>query len=205
MKSNVDLYKVNSDVLHLLKSAKKIGWNSIKEQTVQRVMYLAKVLYLFGNAERDVFDHYHFSVSLYGPYSDIISRSVKYLISSSYLAANEGVLEFVRENLESLNFKEDDVEQRCKWIDFLIYILGKYGESRVFGFTIHDPLYTHAVETNQQRELSAGSTHNRTISFLNDFRKMFEDTLDKERISSLSAHDYLDLYFEYIFSKIISK
>lgn len=205
MNNQQNLYTANSDVLHLLQHAKKIGWLSIKEQTVQRVTYLAKVLYLFCHRGEDVFDCFRFSVTLYGPHSELINRSLKFLRSSGYIEIVDGTIELIRINNINPMLESKDSDSRSRWIEFIVYILGKYGEPRVFGFSINDPLYLRAVESNLHRELDAGSPENYTILFLNSFRQAFEETLEKDKISSLSSEDYLDLYFEYVFSKIISK
>lgn len=196
--NNNELYYANEDVLCIMHHVKTIGWNSIKEQSVQRIMYLSKVLYSFTHTNANIFDYYHFSVSLYGPYSNLIENSIIYLKSGLYLIEDEnGSIIYSRENPS----EEIDVN-KGKWIKTVILILGKYGENRIFGFTINDPLYKEAVETNQQRELDASSPENKTIKVLNEFRLAFEETLSDT--SSISSEEYIDLYFEYIFSQIIN-
>ena len=81
--------------------------------------------------------------------------------------------------------------------------MGLYGESKIFGFTINDPLYKECIETNIQKILDTSSLENKTVKVLNDFKSAFEDTLDD--VSNISREEYLELYFEYIFSKIITR
>lgn len=196
---NKELYQANEDIICVIDNVKSIGWNSIKEQSIQRIVYLSKVLYSFTHLDRNIFDYYHFSVSLYGPFSGLIENSIVYLKSAMYLLdSEEGSLKYNRNNpLVEKN------EEKEKWIKTIILILGKYGENRIFGFTINDPLYKEAVENNQLRELDTSSPENKTVKVLQEFKQAFEDTLDDT--SSISAEEYLDLYFEYIFSQIIQK
>lgn len=197
--NNTELYYANEDVLCVMHHVKVIGWNSIKEQSVQRIMYLSKVLYSFTHTDNNIFDYYHFSVSLYGPYSSLIENSAIYLKSALYLKEDENSNILYNRESPSKNIDKN----KEQWIKTIILILGKYGENRIFGFTINDPLYKEAVETNQQRELDTSSPENKTIKVLNEFKSAFEETL--QDTSFISADEYLDLYFEYIFSQIIKK
>lgn len=197
MDNRIEMYHANEDILCIMKNAKLIGWRSIKEQSIQRIMYLSKVLYSFTHSDDNKYDYYHFSIDLYGPFSALINNSIIFLKSSQYLVDNfEGKLEISRDN-DSLVFDQD----KDKWIKTIILILGKYGEHRIFAFTIYDPLYKEAVETNQLRVLDTSSVENKTIKVLKAFKKAFEETL--KDTSTISAEEYLDLYFEYIFSQII--
>lgn len=194
---NKELYAANEDVLYLMNNAKSIGWISIKEQTIQRVLYLAKVLYSFTHVDDNIFEYYHYSTSLYGPYSNLIERSVLFLESNEYVKKDE------EGNLST--FRESPVEnvddKKLLWLKQVILILGAYGENKVFNFTINDPLYKEAIETNSQKNLDTDSPENKTIQVLDNFKKAFEDTI--EIASTITKEEYLDLYFEYIFSQII--
>jgi len=199
MNNNKELYYANEDILCITDNVKSIGWESIKEQSLQRIVYLVKVLYSFTHLNENIFGYYHFSVSLYGPFSGLIKNSVIYLKSDMFLLdTDDGGVKYNRSN----SFVWKNVEKE-KWIKTIILILGKYGENRIFGFTINDPLYKEAVENNQVRELDTSSPENRTIKVLNEFKQAFEETLSST--SFIDAEKYLDLYFEYIFSQIINK
>lgn len=50
------LYDANSDILYLIENTKNIGWVSLKEQSIQRVLYLSKVLYTFANHTENIFN-----------------------------------------------------------------------------------------------------------------------------------------------------
>ncbi len=192
-----NLFKANEDILCIMLNVKNIGWFSLKEQSLQRIIYLSQVLYYFTHEDKDnLFDYYHFSLSLYGPFSSLVNNSVVFLKSNQYLMSDKtGNLILNKESPKSID------ESKKKWLKEIIYILGIYGEDKIFGFTINDPLYKEAFDTNQTRELNASSPNNKTIEVLNEFKAAFENTL--ENINSISKEEYLELYFEYIFSQII--
>lgn len=192
-----ELLKTNNDIVGLMKLIKNIGWSSIREQSIQRTLYLTKVLYTFVNSDdKNLFDEYHFSVTLSGPYSELISRSILNLkVREDLIEDNEGNLKISDANHE---FSGD--ENKIDWLKTIVYILGLYGENKIFSFTINDPLYKEAIETNSQKELMT-SPENKTVKVLNEFKAAFEETLDN--VTNISKEEYLELYFEYIFSKII--
>tara|TARA_Y100000815_G_C13283847_1_gene478017 strand:+ start:773 stop:991 length:219 start_codon:yes stop_codon:yes gene_type:complete len=65
--STKELYKANDDIIGLMKLVKNIGWSSIREQSIQRTLYLTKVLYTFISEKEDnLFKDYNFSVSVAG-------------------------------------------------------------------------------------------------------------------------------------------
>lgn len=194
----VELLRANSDVLALLKLVKEIGWNSIREQTIQRILYISKVLYGFVYPEgTHLFDNYHFSITVSGPYSELILRSIIDLKTRESISDVDGEIELVNEIIDP-EFNKNHEE----WLKTVVYILGVYGESKIFNFTIRDPLYEEAIKTNSQEELDT-SPENKTIKVLNAFKETFEETL--KDTSSINKKEYLELYFEYIFSKIIKR
>jgi hypothetical protein len=83
-----------------------------------------------------------------------------------------------------------------------LLILGKYGENKIFSFIVNDPQYDQSVKANLNSEINTNPENN-TLKVLNDFKKAFEDTL--EDTSSISKEEYISLYFDYLFSKIIDK
>ena len=82
----------------------------------------------------------------------------------------------------------------------ILFILSKYGENKIFGFIVNDPLYDISVKSNQSSEIQV-TPENETLLVLNDFKKAFEETLSDT--SSISKEEYISLYFDYIFSQII--
>ena len=196
-KNTKELLRANNDIIVLMQIIKNISWTSLREQSVQRTLYLAKVLYTFVyEKETNLFSDYHFSVSISGPYSELISRSLLDLKRREILNEDkEGNI-----SLGNADFEIEDEVNKISWLKTIIYILGLYGENKIFSFTINDPLYKEAIETNSQKELDT-SPENKTVRILNEFKNSFEETLDS--VSNISKEEYLELYFEYVFSKII--
>ncbi|MGH1385111.1 hypothetical protein [Kordia sp.] len=194
-----ELYRANDDIIDLMKLIKSIGWKSIREQSIQRMFYLTKVLYAFVNENStNPYEDYHFSVSISGPYSDLLNRSILDLkVREAVEESQEGDIKLIDQN-----YKFSKNENKIEWQKIIVYIIGLYGESKIFSFTINDPLYKEAIETNSQKELNT-SPENITVKVLNDFKSAFEETL--ENVSEISKQEYLELYFEYVFSKIITK
>lgn len=192
-----ELFKASNDIIGLMQLIKNIGWSSMREQSIHRTFYLSKVLYTFAHEkENNIFNEYHFSVSISGPYSILLNRSILDLRVKEILIEDyEGNISF-----GNASFQTSDDINKINWLKTVIYILGLYGENKIFSFTINDPLYKEAVETNSQKELDT-SPENKTAKVLNEFKSAFEETLDN--VSNISKEEYLELYFEYIFSKII--
>lgn len=192
-----ELVKVNIDIMTIAAHARKIGWKTISVSTLQRFIYLLKVLYSFINSsENNLFNQYHFNVTTFGPYSELIYRSVVFLLSTRRL---EGDMDGDVKIISKDGVDEMDTE-RINWIDSILLILGKYGENKIFGFIVNDPLYDVSVKSNLPSEIQVTS-ENETLLVLNDFKKAFEDTLPDT--TSISKEEYISLYFDYIFSQII--
>lgn len=192
-----ELVKVNIDIMTIAAHASKIGWETISVSTLQRFIYLLKVLYSFINSsENNLFKQYHFNVTTFGPYSELIYRSVVFLLSTRRL---EGDMDGDVKIISKDGVDEMDTE-RINWIDSILLILGKYGENKIFGFIVNDPLYDVSVKSNLPSEIQVTS-ENETLLVLNDFKKAFEDTLPDT--TSISKEEYISLYFDYIFSQII--
>lgn len=196
---HIDLLKANSDIILLLETCKEIGWSSIKEQTVHRLMYLTSVLHTFMYKSSTLFDSYHFSISVSGPYSSLINDAIVNLKTRELLIEHEGKLAINVEVARDLSLGENE---KKGWFQIIVYLLGIYGENKIFGFVIQDPEYKDVFQRNSVMELDITSD-NKTISILNQFKLMFEETLSD--VSSISDREYLELYFEYVFSKIIKK
>jgi uncharacterized protein with gpF-like domain len=93
-------------------------------------------------------------------------------------------------------------DEKQKWIDVILLILGKYGESKIFSFIVNDPQYEQSVKANLSSEITTDS-ENDTLKVLNDFKTAFEDTL--EDTSTISKEEYISLYFDFLFSQILNK
>lgn len=193
-----ELAMAHYDMMTIISHAKKIGWDTIGMESVQRITYLMKVLYEFCHNEDNLFDSYHFNVTVFGPYSELINRSLIFLLSSQRLVKDQnGNLMIV-----SSDGVDAIAEEKIKWIDTILLILGKYGENKVFSFVVNDPQYDTSVKANLSAEISCTS-ESETIKTLNDFKKAFEETL--EDTTAISREEYISLYFDFLFSQIINQ
>ena len=192
------LMLANADMMTIIAHAKKIGWDTISYNSLQRVVYMMKVFYSFNHTDENVFDLYHFNVSLFGPYSDLVEKSLTFLLTTqSLMGDKEGDL-----RLNSIDGVDTMSNEKIKWIDTILLVLSKYGENKIFSFIVNDPQYEQSVKSNLSSEINT-NPENDTLKVLNDFKKAFEDTL--EDTSSISKEEYISLYFDYIFSQIINK
>lgn len=192
------LMLANADIMTIIAHAKKIGWDTISYNSLQRVVYMMKVLYSFNHDDENVFSLYHFSVSIFGPYSELVDKSLTFLLSSQRLLGDrEGDV-----RLNSMDGVNAVAEDKIKWIDTILLILSRYGESKIFSFIVNDPQYEQSVKANINSEINT-SPENDTLKVLNDFKRAFEETL--EDTSSISKEEYISLYFDYLFSQIINK
>lgn len=192
------LMLANADLMTIIAHAKKIGWDTISYNSLQRVVYMMKVLYSFNHEDENVFYYYHFNVSTFGPYSELVEKSLIFLLATQRLLGEKDI--DVR--LNSSDGVDALSEDKIKWIDTILLILGKYGESKIFSFIVNDPQYEQSVKANLSSEINT-NPENDTLKVLNDFKKAFEETLDDT--SFISKEEYISLYFDYLFSQIIYK
>ncbi|WP_316795209.1 hypothetical protein [Pedobacter agri] len=201
-----DLYNTNNDIIFLLHIGSRIGWTQIKHQSLNRIIYLSKVLYSFiYEAEPNILDHYHFTSTPAGPISSIVNSSLIYLQSAEFIVTSDvGLsLEIAPGQIEKINDDTFDSVKAGKqeWLKAVMLLLGKYGENKVFSFVINDPLYKENTDSNSPKEIAFDSSENKTLQVLKNFKKSFEDSI--EDTSTISKQEYLALYFDYIFSQII--
>lgn len=188
----------NADMMTIVAHTKKLGWDKVSCNSIQRMVYLMKVLYAFVHDDENVFNIYHFNVSLFGPYSELVQKSLIFLISSQRLLGDwNGDV-----TLHSFDGVDALADNKIKWIDTVLLIISKYGENKLFSFIVNDPQYEQSVKSNLSSEIST-EPDNDTLIVLEDFKKAFEETL--ENVSSISKEEYISLYFDYIFSQIIKK
>lgn len=198
MSAREELMLANADMMTIIAHAKKNGWDTISYNSLQRVLYLMKVLYSFNHDDENVFYYYHFNVSIFGPYSELVEKSITFLLASQRLSGEiDGDV-----SLHSLDGVDAMTDEKIKWIDTVLLILGKYGESKIFSFIVNDPQYDQSVKANISSEINT-NPENDTLKVLNDFKRAFEETL--EDTSSISQEEYISLYFDYLFSQIIGK
>lgn len=198
MSNKEELMLANADIMTVIAHAKRIGWDSVSTNTLQRVVYLMKVLYSFCHSDENEFVQYHFNVTVFGPYSDLVYKSLAFLLSSQRLLGDlDGEV-----RINSSDGVDSISEEKKKWMDVILLILGKYGESKVFSFIVNDPQYDQAVKANISSEINT-DLENDTLKVLNDFKKAFEETLTDT--STISKEEYISLYFDYLFSQILGK
>lgn len=201
-----ELYQTNDDIVFILNTGLKIGWEEMKSQSINRIIYLSKVLYSFVNeSEPNIMEYYHFTSNLAGPISSIINSSLVYLESQEFTTSeNSGIrLNIKGDTLENIldPLVDNAKQKRQEWYKTIILLLGKYGENKVFSFTINDPLYIENIESNSPKEITFEDNENKTLKVLNSFKEAFEKSI--KDTSSISKEEYLELYFDYIFSQII--
>lgn len=194
-----DVFVTNGEILQLLHIVDEINWPKIREKTIQRVLYLSKVLYSFVYPEQQrKFEHLTFSRTISGPFSELVASSIVNLLSRELISEDDdGKVELLSREFD---FDVDEIER--EWLKTVIYILGLYGESVVFNFTLRDPVYQESLETNSAKDLDM-SGENSTLKVLNSFRTAFEESLSD--VSSIDGKEYLELYFEFVFSTIIKR
>ena len=197
-----ELLEANLDVIRLFKSSKLIGWNDLKEQSVYRILYLSSVLYSFMFPGEHFKEGYDFTVDMTGPYSKGLRDALTFLVSNDIILLKENKeYELNKSNeLDLSNSSEQD--RKTGWLKNVLYILGTYGEKKVYEFVIRDPEYRANIETNSLQSLNTDET-NRTIEFLNSIKQQFEKKLAEEN-NKPDKNKYLELYFEYVFSKVLT-
>lgn len=200
------LYQTNDDIICILNIGLQIGWKEVKPQSLHRIIYLSKVLFSFVYGEEpNLYSNYHFSANISGPVSSIINDSLIDLRSKEFVVSDEPDLKLkIKGDLikSILDTSYDVVKfKRQKWFKIIILLLGKFGENKVFSFVINDPLFNENYLSNSSREISFENNENKTLEVLNSFKEAFEKSL--ENTSSISKEEYLELYFDYVFSQII--
>jgi len=201
-----ELYQTNDDIVFILNTSLKIGWKEIKPQSINRIIYLSKVLYSFVNeSEPNIMEYYHFTSNISGPISSIIIKSLVDLESREFVTSeNSGIkLNIKDDSLENIldSSLDTDKRERQEWYRRIILLLGKYGENKVFSFTINDPLYLENIEANSAKEIAFEDSENKTLKVLKSFKEAFEKSI--KDTSTISKEEYLELYFDYVFSQII--
>ncbi len=195
--------RINGDILTIINLADDIGWKPIHEQSISRILYLASVLYAFRHTEgqNPFSDDYHFSIDATGPFYYLINNSLAYLESNDFIIReNKNKITIGDNKLKELNILPD-YDSKKIWLGILFYILGIYGESRIYEFIIRDPEYIEHLQTNKLKELNT-NRYNKTVTFLNEFKKTFEETLG-QKANQIDDKEYLELYFEYVFGKVL--
>lgn len=204
-KDNMDQYLIYTDILAIFKSASMIQWKEVRQNSIYRILYLSSVLYSFRYPEKkNPFSMYKFSVDPTGPYDSNISKALVFLIKDDFITRTTGEDVFgLGENSSSDVFKINIGQERSDWIKQIMYILGIYGENKIYEFIFRDPQYQTTIKSNSQQGLNT-DINNETVKALKEFQEAFEETLIAPK-EKLASQTYLELYFEYVFSRILKR
>lgn len=196
---------INVDILILLENSTKIGWNSLKNNSIHRILYLCSILFSFKyDSIKNPFDtEYDFSIDLTGPFCNNIDNSLIFLETNDFISFKNNSYTINIHNLPNNLNELPNYKLKSDWITTILYILSSYGESKIYDFVFEDPEYQYKLLSNTSNILNLKSD-SETIINLNIFKNEFEKSLSNEiDINKIDNQKYLTLYFDYIFSKIL--
>lgn len=197
-------YLINTDIMAIFRLSSIIQWDELRQNSIYRILYLATVLYSFRHPEKEnPFNIYRFAIDTSLPYDSNIATSIDYLLKDDFLqrAKGDDILILGKSANDEL-FKVDIAKERYEWLKQVMYILGLYGEDKIYDFIFRDPQYQTTIKSNTQQSIPI-IPNNETVKTLKSFQKAFEDTL--KDVSKITKEEYLELYFEYVFSKVIKR
>ena len=194
---------ISGDIVCLIELASSIGWEGVRELSIYRILYLSSVLYSFRypSATNPFIEHYHFSVVPTGPYSDDIKNSIIFLEANEFIEQSKGNIYIPGKNPTPEISRLPNHEIKKQWIKTILLILGVYGESKVYEFVNRDPQYQDNIERNLITEIDVSAANLSTVA-LNQFKASFEETLGS-KAERIDSKEYLELYFDYVFSKVL--
>lgn len=200
--NNYDMMMMKSeDIFMLMRTLNNIGWKSMRETSINRIIYLSAVLYSFRYPnENNIFkEDYKFTITLSGPEDPDIDNALINLDSNDVITQSEEGYSICHN--ANFAFKTNKGTKKREWFEDIAYIIGIYGEDKIYDFIFRDPEYRESLQGNSIYNLNIGED-NTTVKFLNNFKSAFEEKLEnKEDI--LENRKYLELYFEYVFGKIL--
>ena len=191
----------SKDIYILLNILKKLGWKTLRETSINRIIYLSSVLYSFiYNKNKNIFSKsYNFTITLSGPEDAQIKNALIYLESNNLIEQiDSGYKICINNNFFYLNNEDKKKE---KWFEDIAYIISIYGEDKIYDFIFRDPEYRKSLLGNSIYNLNIDKD-NTTVKFLNIFKEAFEKEL-KNKNDVLDNKKYMELYFEYIFGMIL--
>ncbi len=192
---------ISGDIFYVIKCMEEKGWGPIKESSINRIIYLSAVMYSFmvENSKNIFEDDYNFSVTISGPTDANISRALTNLQSNDAVILEPSGYKTISKNYGSSLLGEYALEKH-EWIDTISYIIGIYGEDKIYDFVFRDPQYQNSIKSNSLIPLNLDKD-NATVLFLSQFKTDFEQQVSLDQ--KLNNRQYLELYFEYVFGKII--
>lgn len=202
MKNQDKIIIVSGDIFSCLTLSRNIGWDSVKELSINRILYFASIMYSFKfPLSKNIFeDDYKFTITLRGPEEPIIQNALIHLQSNYIIKKNLNGYELLVDKLD-ITDNLPYFDEKKKWLEDIIYIFGVYGEDKLYDFIFRDPEYKDNLRSNSQKRLNISKT-NQTIKFLEGFKQSFEKTINSPN-DNLNNKQYLELYFEYVFGKIL--
>lgn len=189
------------DVYQLIRKLSRIGWKSIRESSVNRLIYLSAVLYSFRYPDEvNIFEvDYNFSITLSGPEDAEVEKALINLESNEAIEHTDTGYVLAAEDNAFFNTAQS--ERKEEWFDDVSYIIGIYGEEKIFDFIYRDPEYKRSLDGNSTYNLNLGK-ENATVEFLNSFKYAFEEKKVDQGVE-LDNKKYLELYFEYVLGRIL--
>lgn len=191
----------SKDIYCLLSELKELGWESLRETSINRLIYLSSVLYSFiKNESENIFaKSYQFTITLSGPEDAEIENALTNLESNGLVQrTDEGYA--VIEGTNPLIIDEE-YEEKKAWFKDIAYIISIYGEDKIYDFIFRDPEYRESLLGNSIYNLNIDK-NNATVKFLNRFKYEFEKVLN-DKSYALDNRKYMELYFEYVFGMIL--
>lgn len=203
MDSYSNLIVISGDVYLAIKSMNTVGWKAIRESSINRILYISSVVYSFRfpNKKNIFEDNYHFNITLSGPEEATIQGALVNLESNELIAHGEEGYYETSKNTESGYEKLPLFNEKKNWIEDMAYLIGIYGEDKIYDFIFRDPEYRISLKSNSEFTLDIGDS-NETIKFLSGFKSAFEENINNST-KKLNNRKYLELYFEYVFGKIL--
>lgn len=188
----------SKDIYCLLSELKELGWESLRETSINRLIYLSSVLYSFINNESEnIFaKSYQFTITLSGPEDAEIENALINLESNGLVQHTDKGYAVI-EDIKPLIIDEE----KRTWFKDIAYIIAIYGEDKIYDFIFRDPEYRESLLGNSIYNLNIDK-NNATVKFLNGFKYEFEKILT-DKSSALDNRKYMELYFEYVFGMIL--
>lgn len=195
--------EISADILLVLKNSMYIGWSSLSSLSIIRIIYFSTLFYSFiYNDDSNPFENtYTFTINFRGPFCNDIDKAIINLLSRENILNNQSQYSLNINSLPTTMNKLPYYEEKETWFKTVIKILSIYGENKIYDLIFRDPEYNDKRKRNQ--ETISTDTNNKSLSFLNKFKSLFEKNLNIKYKSTLSPEQYLKLYFDYVFSKVI--
>jgi len=197
--------KINGDVISILQLTSKIGWKETRELSILRILYLSSILYRFRYPDKNnpFEEDYEFSVDSRGPYNDkVINNSIVWLLSNEMIIESGSQKSYYLADKQIQHLEQiPNYKIKREWLDAIIHILGIYGEDYIYDFIFRDPEYRDNISRQSKKTINI-SEDNKTIEALIQFQNAFTKAL-QEKAAELNPKDYLEMYFEFIFSKYL--